>query len=328
MESGRTSRLQNRGEPRRILRPEQERAYHQNAAELETPRPVKRFPIAVACPETPRGFSNVVSFDVDRETFVRNLEAALSRSERRAQELDQLLADWKRDLEGWTRPFRERLLARYRHAAELSMERRHTVIGWVRRMRVHPTAELYLDALVPAYMELWAAIEQRREARTGSQSARKVAAANMERAQIVLLEVLWCFGRRRVDRAELEPLARSRLALQRELLEHELASRRRREEQIRTRLEAGVYLRGRRAGEPLSNFYRGQLDRELADRTQMRVKVETKLAACADEPDLLAALGLRARTPHGGSTAKRLDDKPGDMRSRHTNEPPAGGALA
>ena len=218
----------------------------------------------------------------------------MSRSEEREREYAELRQELRQDIGDWPRAFGDHLLPRYERAIDQSLlgHRRHRVLGRMQRMRGDRSREKFVDAVLPALEKFRSGTQKSREARGSTNSARRIAAERLESARVKLLEVLWAFGRRRITRAELRPFLEHKLAERCRPLEGLIVRLRDAEERQRQQLDAEVYVKGRRVGQPLDPGYRKLFAAKMNRTAARRAQYEAELAELTTDPDPMRAAGV------------------------------------
>ncbi len=113
-------------------------------------------------------------------------------------------------------------------------------------------------------------------------------------AQASLLETLWLYGYRKLDRRRLRRWARRRVQIQRACALGRIGTRRAEIEDTRDRLRRNVYDLGVKAGQPFAESFRQQLRRKI-ERLKAEIGEEFQRIAAVDrESDPLRAWGLYA----------------------------------
>jgi hypothetical protein len=114
----------------------------------------------------------------------------------------------------------------------------------------------------------------------------------LKEARKSLLRTLWMYGLRRIVRAELEPVLREDLARERDRRERSIWYCGKELRQLEDRLRIGVYLKGKKKGQPLEADYREAMNKGIGRLHQLIAERERGLSRLDAEPDVLRAWGL------------------------------------
>jgi hypothetical protein len=211
----------------------------------------------------------LVSLDAARARFA---ERAAERAERNAtlahrEDLErQAFADrerarWLADLDTWPEPFR-------------------------RRLRDDVVQRTFESDVCTAVRWLRSAAAELRAARGAPRRVKCHRAKQLESAKADLLEVLWTWGRRRIDPAEVVRWARAR----------DVARAAQHVAGVEARLAEGRYQKDKRRGRHFTRGARGRFESELSRTQAAGAEAREDLAEleARDDPDPLLAVEFRS----------------------------------
>jgi hypothetical protein len=216
--------------------------------------------------DEPEGPALLIDYDAARRHFAPRVEARAERNARLAAREAEALeahaaaerAKWLADLETWPAAFRRELrpIIEHRCKPDLVRDRTYGAAGLEAKRRGGRVVESYHQTFEE---EVLANLRQLQRWRRERDTCRL-----WDDARSKLLLTLFAWGRRRIQRAELEPIAAERVEGYQEHQSNLLARATKRAAELEERLAAGLCTKGARKGQPLGQASRGNLERQLA----------------------------------------------------------------